>query len=117
MAAMKLSFDEILQAARRLPKTQRDRLVEALAGRPTPEKVRAAARSLRGTYRMDPNRRRRMSSLLHKGNQGKLTADEKTELDHLVGEFQTRTLEMAEALVETCDPASRTSANGSAGCP
>ena len=107
MAVEKLTYDQVLAAARRLRAAERRQLVAALA-----EPARAAARRLRESYRMGDQRRERLSELLQKGNAGKLTAAERAEADRLVEEFEQRTLELAQALVGA--PARGRKANGRA---
>ena len=107
MAITKLTYDQVLAAARRLPAAERHQLVTALA-----EPARAAAQRLRQQYRMGDQRRARLSELLQKGNAGTLTAAERAEAARLVDEFEQRTLDLAQALVGA--PARGRKANGRA---
>jgi hypothetical protein len=103
MAAVELTFDQILEAVRRWPPSQRKSLLKAIEALPTSEKARAAAQRLRGKYRMGIKKRQRMSHLLSKGNAGTLTAGERDELDGLVEEFERKTLAMAQTRAKECD--------------
>jgi hypothetical protein len=78
--------------------------LKEIAKIPSPDKARAAARRLRGTYRLDAHKRKRMSKLLLKGNSGTLTVAESEELDRLVDEFETKAFEMARAFAEAAEP-------------
>lgn len=98
MATAELTLDQILDTVRHWPAARQQTLVRALAELPTPEQALVAARRLRGRYRLTPKQRRRMSALLAKGNAGTLTAAEKRELDRLVEQFETKTLELARAI-------------------
>lgn len=60
---------------------------------PNPVQLRRIA-----TYRFPPNKQRRMDELLLQGNAGRLSAQERQELDELVKEFEERTLQKALAL-------------------
>ncbi|HVC92345.1 MAG TPA: hypothetical protein VND64_01580 [Pirellulales bacterium] len=98
MATVDLTLSQIIDAVRQLPAAQRERLLKEIVGLPEPDTARRAAQRIRGTYRLPTAQRRRMSELLVKGNAGTLTAVESDELDHLVDEFERKTLEMAESL-------------------
>lgn len=95
------TLDQILATIRQLPETQRNRLLKQLNALPKSEQARLTARRLRGKYRVSPHQRQRMSELLSKGNDGKLTASEKDELHDLVADFEKKTLELAQAIAET----------------
>jgi hypothetical protein len=98
MASVELTLDQILDAVRQLPQPQRQRLLQEIGKLPSAEAARAAAKKLRGTYRMEKRDRKRISELLTKGNAGALTPVESEELNRLVDDFETRTLEMARAI-------------------
>lgn len=99
MSAAFMSIDQILDAVRHLPEPQREKLVREIASLPKPKRAHAAAQQLRSRFRLDGQQGRRMRDLLARGNTGDLTADEKRELDQLVGMFEKNTLALAEAIV------------------
>jgi hypothetical protein len=103
MAAVELTFDQILEAVRQWPPSQRKSLLKAIEALPTSEKARAAAQRLHGKYRMSVKKRQRMSQLLSRGNAGTLTPEERDELDGLVEEFERKTLAMAQTLAAERD--------------
>ncbi|HUY36416.1 MAG TPA: hypothetical protein VMV69_27010 [Pirellulales bacterium] len=98
MATVDLTLSQIIDAVRQLPAAQRERLLKEIEGLPDPDTVRNVAQRIRGAFRLPMAQRRRMSELLVRGNAGTLTAVESEELDHLVDEFERKTLEMAESL-------------------
>jgi hypothetical protein len=98
MATVDLTLGQIVDAVRQLPKSQRQFLLEEIAKIPSAEEAHATARRVRGTYRMDARKRKRMSKLLLKGNSGTLTDSESEELDRLVDEFESKALQMARAI-------------------
>lgn len=99
MATIELTLEQLVDAARQLPVEERRRLIEDVQRLPAPEQARDRARRLRGTYRMGTRARSRMAELLAKGNEGTLSDRESAELDRLVREFETKSLEMARAVV------------------
>ena len=101
MATVDLTLDQLIEAVRQLAGSQRERLLREIENLPSPDQARAAARRLRGTFRMNPQQRKRMAELLFKGNSGTLAAEESDELDRLVDEFERRTLDMARAVAST----------------
>jgi hypothetical protein len=101
MATVELSVEQLREAIIQLPEPQRRRLLEDLEGIPTAEEARAAARQVRGTFRMNARQRKRMSELLAKGNEGTLSAEDSRELDALVERFERKTLEMARELARS----------------
>ncbi len=99
MASVELSVEQLRDAIIQLPDQQRRKLLQDLEHISTAEAARAAARQIRGTFRMNARQRKRMAALLGKGNEGTLTAEESRELGVLVDQFERKTLEMALALV------------------
>lgn len=93
------TIEEILTEVRQLPDLQRQKLLQKIEALPSSEAALAAARKLRGKYRMGAGKRQRMSELLSRGNAGTLTAAEKQELNALVAEFEQKTVALAEAVV------------------
>jgi hypothetical protein len=98
MATVELSLEQLRDALLQLPERQRRQLLEDLQRLPTPDEAREAARRVRGTFRMPARQHKRMSTLLAKGNDGTLTAEESQELDALADQFECQTLDMARAL-------------------
>jgi hypothetical protein len=98
VASVKLSFEQVLEAARRLPADKRKILVQALEDRPRPKDVLKVARRLRPQFRLPAKKRKRLSLLLQKGNAGTLTPEERKEVDALVEEVDIKMLEFAEAI-------------------
>jgi ATP-dependent DNA ligase len=97
MAVVELTFDQILEAARQLPRSQRAKLARSLESLPDPAQARAALRAMRSGHRLGAKKRNRLSELLLKGNAGNLNAAESEELDGLVDEFEGKTLDLARA--------------------
>ena len=95
------TIEEILEDVRQLPEPQRRKLLREIEALPSADTALAAARKLRGQYRMGGRKRQRMSELLSQGNAGTLTTEEKQELNRLVSEFERKTLELAEAVVRS----------------
>jgi uncharacterized protein (TIGR03067 family) len=100
MANAEPTLEQILETVRQLPEPQRQRLLKEIEALPRPANALAAARRLRAEHRMEKQQRQRISKLLAKGNAGLLSAEEKTELNCLVDEFEKKTLELAQALVQ-----------------
>jgi len=98
MATVDLSLEQLLDAIRQLPASERMRLRTAIDRIPPAEEARQRVRNVYGTYRMPSKQRKRMSTLLGKGNAGTLTAGESRELDRLIEGFENRTLAMGEAM-------------------
>jgi hypothetical protein len=103
MTAVEQTLEQILQAVRRLPEAQREKLLKEIEALPKPEQARATARRLRARYRLGRKPQQRMSDLLAKGNAGTLSREEKQELGVLVADFEKRTLEFARAIAEAVD--------------
>ena len=95
MATVELTLEQLRDAIIQLPEPQRRQLLEDIQRLPTTEEVRAAAQRMRSTFRTPTRQRKRMSALLAKGNNSKLTAEESRELDVLVDQFERKTLDMA----------------------
>jgi hypothetical protein len=93
-----LPFEQILDAARQLPASERSKLLRELESLPDAEETLVAARRLRDKYRMGPRKRDRLARLLAKGNAGTLTPAEKNAAAALVAEFEQKTLALAQAL-------------------
>jgi hypothetical protein len=111
-----MSYDEILEAARRLPPGQRMNLVEDLTSVPSRSSVLKLARQLRRAFRLPANKQRRLSVLLQKGNAGELTSAQRTELDALIEDVLDKREEMANAIGEAVAGRKRSnSRNGTAG--
>lgn len=88
MATVELTIEQILTAVRQLSPKELDRLkneIGSSGGPPMPGQLSTP-------------KGKRMSQLLIKGNEGKLTEAESRELDRLVEDFEERTLDMARAL-------------------
>jgi hypothetical protein len=100
MAGVRLTYDEILEAARNLPPAQRKSLVEDLTSVASPADVLKVARQLRPAFRLPPKKQKRLSRLLQKGNAGELTQAERTELDARIDEVLDKREEMAQAVGE-----------------
>lgn len=110
MATVELTVEQILDAIRQLPESERRRIVAEIehvspSGASVSDQMERTVQKLRSRFRMNPADRKRMSELLRKATEGKLTGEESGELDRLVDDFEQRTLEMAEALVEATVPA------------
>jgi hypothetical protein len=101
MATVELSVEQLREAIIQLPEPQRRQLLKDLKRIPAAREARAASRQLRGTFRMNPRQRKRLSELLAKGNDGTLTAAESREVDTLVDQFESKTLEFARQLAKT----------------
>lgn len=99
------SLDQIIEAVRQLPEKQRELLLKEIHALPKPQEARVVAQRLRGKHRMGEKKRKRMSELLARATDGSLTAAEKEELHRLVEEFETKTLELAQAIAGTLKPA------------
>ena len=116
MASATLTYDEILDAARRLPARKRKCLVEDLTSAALHGDAVKVARQLRPAFRLSPKKQRRLSLLLEKGNAAKLSLKEQREVDALVDEVESRMLEFAKsvdsALGDNARPKGR---NGSVG--
>jgi hypothetical protein len=93
-----LPYEQILDAVRQLPASERSKLLRELESLPDSEETLVAARRLREKYRMGPRKRERLAQLLAKGNAGTLTPAEKRVADALVAEFEKKTLALAQAL-------------------
>lgn len=98
MATVELTLDQLREAIVQLPKLQRQKLLADIARTPTPNEAREKARRVRSTFRMSARQRKRMATLLAKGNEGTLTTEESRELDVLVDQFEGKTLAMAREL-------------------
>jgi hypothetical protein len=98
MPTIQLTFEQVAEAVRQLPESDRRRLLDEVNPRPSPELLRAATERLRRKYRAKPRQQKRMSDLLAKGSAGTLTVEENRELDQLVEDFERRTVAMAEEL-------------------
>lgn len=88
VATVELTIEQILTAVRQLSPKELDRLKKQIG-------------SSGGTPplgQLSTPKGKRMSQLLIKGNEGKLTEAESRELDRLVEDFEERTLDMAKAL-------------------
>jgi hypothetical protein len=111
-----LTYNEVLEAARRLPPQQRQCLVEDLTSPPPRAEALKTARRLRPAHRLSPKKQKRLSLLLAKGNAGKLTASEREEVDALVSEVDAKMLAFAQAVAAALKRNARSkSRNGSAG--
>jgi hypothetical protein len=106
MAALAMTLNQILEAVRQLPVPQRRKLLKEIEGLSRPEQALAAARQLRGKFRMGEGRRKRLSELLAKGNAGTLVPREQEELSRLVEESEEKTLALAQAIARTVPPSS-----------
>jgi hypothetical protein len=95
---IQLTFEQVAEAVRQLPESDRQRLLNEVSPRPDPQALREATDRLRKKYRAKPRQQKRMSELLAKGSAGELTAEESCELDQLVEDFERRTVAMAEEL-------------------
>jgi acyl-CoA reductase-like NAD-dependent aldehyde dehydrogenase len=98
LPSVNLTPEQILDAARQLPETERRRLVVALQEQSTPQQARARARKLRRGHRLPTKQRERLGELLAKGNAGALSAAESVELDRLVEIFEEKTHDLALAI-------------------
>jgi hypothetical protein len=98
MATVELTLEQLCDAIVQLPKPQRRKLFAEVKRVSPTEEVRAAARRIRNTFRLNAHQRERMADLLAKGNEGTLTAKESRELDALVDQFESKTLDMAREL-------------------
>ena len=107
MASVELTVEQIVDAARQLADDDRVRLIAALVEKPKGDAARHVLEQLRDQFRMEPKRQQRMSALLAKGNEGKLTPQERAELDELVDEFQQRSLDLAQAVAQSRNHAPR----------
>ena len=105
MATVELTVEQLREAIIQLPEPQRQQLLDDIQRMPGADAARRAARDVRGTFRMDAKVRARMSELLEKGNEGKLTTAESKELNSLADQFEERTLQMARALARSGKPA------------
>jgi hypothetical protein len=111
MASVELTLDQLVDAARQLPEEKRKALLKAIENLPSPEQAHAAAKRLRGRFRLGAKKRKRLSELLFKGNAGTLSADDREELDHLVDEFERKTLELARAMADVGNRAEASRSN------
>jgi len=103
-----MTFRQILEAARRLPVTQRRNLVQALTQKPSPEDVLKVAQRVRPAFQLSPKKRKRMSYLTLKRSDGNLTNVEAAELDQLVEETTENSIRMAEAITQAVGILART---------
>ena len=116
MVGVRLTYDEILEAARCLPPGQRRSLVEDLTSVPSPADALKVARELRRAFRLLPRKQKRLSLLLQKGNAGELSPAQRMELDALIEEVLDKREQMARAVGETLTNRKRSkSRNGTAG--
>jgi hypothetical protein len=100
MAGVWLTYDVILEAARRLPPGQRSNLVRDLKSVPSRAEALKVARQLRPAFRLSPKKQKRLSVLLRKGNAGELTQAQRVELDVLIEEVLDKREAMAKAVEE-----------------
>lgn len=98
MATAELTFDELRAAIVRLPPAQRRQLLDSVPRLPTPEEAIETLARIRGKYRLEPQRKRRLSELLDKGNEGELTTAEARELNELVDEVEQNLVKVAGAV-------------------
>lgn len=98
MPTVELTLEQLREAIVQLPKLQRQKLLAEVARTPTPDEARERARRVRSTFRMPSRQHKRMATLLAKGNEGTLTAEESRELDALVDQFEDKTLAMAREI-------------------
>jgi hypothetical protein len=101
MATIELTLEQIRNAILQLPDGQRRELLQDIGRLPSADEARSAARRVRRTFRMKPKQRKRMSELIAKSSDGTLSIEESRELDELVGEFERKTLEMAQSLARS----------------
>ena len=112
MATVELTFEQLRDTLIQLPEPQRRKLLEDINRLCTANEAQAAAQRVRGTFRMPARQRKRMSTLLAKGNEGTLTDEESQGLDTLVEQFERKTLDMARELTrsgESSEPSPKTS--------
>lgn len=101
MATVELTLDQIVGAVEQLSLKEREELQRRIASLETSS---GAAKQ----RPMGRRQKKRMSELLLKANAGPLTSEEDTELNALVGEFESLTLHNAQALLQQEErPASR----------
>ena len=101
MASVRLTYDQILDAARRLPPNQRKNLVEELTPMPSRAEALEIASQLRPAFRLPASKQKRLSLLLQKGNAGELTKAQRMELDVLIEDVLDKREEMAKAVGDT----------------
>jgi hypothetical protein len=106
-----VKVQDVLDAARQLTPRQRGRVLDELQRMATSDEALKVARRLRGKYKLPPPKQRRLSRLLRKNNEDRLTAAETSELQKLLEECDSRSLAMADELVRTVKPP-RGSGNG-----
>ncbi|MDA1052083.1 MAG: hypothetical protein O3C40_16580 [Planctomycetota bacterium] len=106
MATIQLTLEQIVDAAQQLPDEDRVHLISALVQHSRGKKAREALEELRPRFGMPQPAQRRMSALLAKSNGGTITAKERAELATLIGDFQQRSLELAEAVSDRVSNAS-----------
>ena len=92
MATVELTIKQILDAVVQLSPTERKRLQREMT------RLESSAKLARPRKRMPRRETRRMSELLLKANSGLLSAEENAELNALVDNFESLTLENAEAM-------------------
>lgn len=94
MATVDLTLQQILDAVEQLSPAEKKRLQRELDRSEVADKLDV------GIKQMPRRRARRMSELLLKANAGEFTSKEDTELGALVDDFESLTLENAQALLE-----------------
>lgn len=91
MATVELTIEQILDAVVQLSPTERKRLQREMTRLESSAKPRK---------RMPRRETKRMSELLLKANSGLLSAEEDAELNALVDDFESLTLENAKAMAQ-----------------
>lgn len=100
MATVDLTFEQIVGALEQLSPAERKRLQREMT------RLESLAKQVQPVTRMARRKTKKLSELLLKANAGKLTSDEDVELNALVDEFESLTLENAELMAQRMGPIS-----------
>ncbi|MDA1018211.1 MAG: hypothetical protein O3A00_27615 [Planctomycetota bacterium] len=105
MPRVELTFEQISKAASGLSAEDRERLRSILIAEseciPKGDRARQAFDELRDSFRMEPKRERRMSHLLRKSGEKKLTLSERRELDDILDDVNNRMFDLADAVFQS----------------
>lgn len=101
MPHVELTFDQLREAVRRLPASQKEEILEDVVNDSLPAGVVKLARKLRHKHRLTPRQQQRMNRLVAKRNEGTLSPEEQSELNDFVDEIDRRMVAMAEEMLRS----------------
>lgn len=100
---VELNADQIVDAFRQLPSKDRqyviDQLISEIGDIPRGDRALQFFDKLRDSFRLEPKKESRLSTLLAKSKEGELSRREQEELDALLDESQERTLQLTLAVM------------------